>query len=426
MINRIPKDFYSNFLIVIKIVFLRTFIELKKSPGLLLFSLIISISLWVFVTDTKNPQITETFPVSIVVQAVNVGPELAVANRIDTVQLRVSASQNKLANLTSNNFNAFVDLNGFDARQQDLPVRVDVEGIRGVKVVEILPANVKVNLENLVEKKVNVDFRAIGSPPIGYKLGKIKASANVADISGPESLVNLISSVVASINITGLTVSLDQSFNLTPRSTGGSEIQGVLVNPESIFFNIEILKTNYVKTVPVEIDIIGGPKYGYKISGIDLDPISIKINGPINELQNVNSVVLKSININDMKSSLLTSVSLPLSNAYSFIDSQKVKVAITIVPVYGSIRTTAIPQIVGNEVKRLEFDDDFKFIELTLRGPLDIISKLQSSDLKSEIDISTLGVGEQKVRPSIFLPDNVVLVSSEPSEMIVRIYESAE
>ena len=59
------------------------------------------------------------------------------------------------------------------------------------------------------------------------------------------------------------------------------------MNPESTFFNIEILKTNYVKTVPVEIDIIGGPSYGYKVSGIDLDPVSIKINGSINELQNI-------------------------------------------------------------------------------------------------------------------------------------------
>ncbi|MDG1990206.1 MAG: CdaR family protein [Dehalococcoidia bacterium] len=426
MKNRIPKDFYSNFLIVIKIVFLRTFIELKKSPGLLLFSLIMSISLWVFVTDTKNPQITETFPVSIVVQAVNVGPELAVANRIDTVQLRVSASQNKLASLTSNNFNAFVDLNGFGARQQDLPVRVDVEGIRGVKVVEIIPANLKVNLENLVEKQVNVDFRAIGSAPIGYKLGKITPSTNVADISGPESLVNIISSVVANINITGLTVSLDQSFNLTPRSNGGSEIQGVVVNPESTFFNIEILKTNYVKTVPVEIDIIGGPSYGYKVSGIDLDPVSIKINGSINELQNINSVNLNSINIDGRTSSLLTNVPLPLSDSYTYIDITDIKIAITIVPIYGSIRTTAIPQIVGNEDKKLEFDENFRYIELTLRGPLDIISKLQSFDIKSEIDISSLEVGEQTVRPKILLPDNIALVSSEPSEIIVQIYELTE
>ena len=91
-----PKDFIANFFSLARIVFTRSYIELKKSPSLLLFSLIMSVSLWVFVTDNENPMITETFPVSINVQPVNIGPELAVANRIDKVQLRVSTTQEKL------------------------------------------------------------------------------------------------------------------------------------------------------------------------------------------------------------------------------------------------------------------------------------------------------------------------------------------
>jgi len=96
-----PKDFIANFFSLARIVFTRSYIELKKSPSLLLFSLIMSVSLWVFVTDNENPMITETFPVSINVQPVNIGPELAVANRIDKVQLRVSTTQEKLESLQS-------------------------------------------------------------------------------------------------------------------------------------------------------------------------------------------------------------------------------------------------------------------------------------------------------------------------------------
>ena len=237
-----PKDFIANFFSLARIVFTRSYIELKKSPSLLLFSLIMSVSLWVFVTDNENPMITETFPVSINVQPVNIGPELAVANRIDKVQLRVSTTQEKLESLQSKNFNAFVDLNGLGAREQDVSVRVDVQNIRGVKVIEILPPKVTVNLENLLEKQVNVEYRAIGSPPLGYKLGEINPQNNIANIAGPASLIDLVQSVAADINITGLTVSLEQSFNVTPRGTGGSEIQGISVNPESILLKLTMSK----------------------------------------------------------------------------------------------------------------------------------------------------------------------------------------
>ncbi|MBR73642.1 MAG: hypothetical protein CL872_01680 [Dehalococcoidaceae bacterium] len=418
-----PKDFIANFFSLLRIVFSRSYIELKKSPNLLLFSLIMSISLWVFVTDNENPMITETFPVLINVQPVNIGPELAVANRLDKVQLRVSTTQEKLESLQSKNFNAFVDLNGLGAREQEVVVRVDVENIRGVKVIEVLPAKVTVNLENLLEKQVNVEYRAIGSPPLGYKLGKINPQNNVANIAGPASLVRLVKSVAADINITGLTVSLEQSFNVTPRGTGGSEIQGIAVNPESIFFEIEIIKTDYIKTVPLEINLLGEPSYGYKISGIELSPSVVKIGGSINDLQNINSVLLESLDIKNRSTSLSKAILIPENDNFIVLENQVIKATVTIVPIYGSSRTVIIPKIIDKLNRSIEFDDNFQSIDITVRGPLEVVGQLSISQIKSEIDCSELKTGEHIVKPTITLPPKVSLVSAAPNEVKIIIAE---
>ncbi len=419
----VPKDFIANFFLLTRIVFTRSYIELKKSPSLLLFSLIMSISLWVFVTDNENPNITETFPVSINVQPVNIGPELAVANRLDKVQLRVSTTKEKLESLQSKNFNAFVDLNGIGAREQEVVVRVDVENIRGVKVVEVLPPKVTVNLENLLEKQVNVEYRAIGSPPLGYKLGKIVPQNNVANIAGPASLIGLVQSVAAEINITGLTVSLEQSFNVTPRGTGGSEIQGIAVNPESIFFDIEIIKTDYIKTVPLEINLVGEPSYGYKISGIELSPSVVKISGPINDLQNINSVILESLDIKNRSTSLSKAILIPKNDKFVVLENQVIKATVTIVPIYGSSRTILIPKIIDKLNRSIEFDDDFESIDISVRGPLEIIGQLSINEIKVEIDCSALKSGEHIIAPKITLPSKVSLVSATPNEIKINITE---
>ena len=418
-----PKDFITNFFLLTRIVFARSYIELKKSPSLLLFSLIMSVSLWVFVTDNENPMITETFPVSINVQPVNIGPELAVANRIDKVQLRVSTTQEKLESLQSKNFNAFVDLNGLGAREQEVSVRVDVQNIRGVKVIEVLPPRVTVNLENLLEKQVNVEYRAIGSPPLGYKLGEINPQNNIANIAGPASLIRLVQSVAADINITGLTVSLEQSFNVTPRGTGGSEIQGISVNPESIFFDIEIIKTDYVKTVPLEINLVGEPSYGYKISGIELSPSVVKIGGSINDLQNINSVVLESLDIKNRSTSLSKAILIPKNDKFNVLEDQVIKATVTIVPIYGSSRTIIIPKIVDKLNRSIIFEDKFKNIDITVRGPLEVIGQISTTEIKVEIDCSELEEGQHTVTPTITLPPKVSLVSAVPNEIKINISE---
>ena len=417
------KDFIANFFLLARIVFTRSYIELKKSPSLLLFSFIMSISLWVFVTDNENPMITETFPVLINVQPVNIGPELAVANRLDKVQLRVSTTQEKLESLQTKNFNAFVDLNGLGAREQEVAVRVDVENIRGVKVIEVLPPKVTVNLENLLEKQVNVEYRAIGSPPLGYKLGNINPQNNVANIAGPASLIRLVQSVAADINITGLTVSLEQSFNVTPRGTGGSEIQGIAVNPESIFFDIEIIKTNYVKTVPLEINLAGEPSYGFKISGIELSPSVVKISGSINDLQNINSVVLESLDIKNRSTSLSKAILIPENDKFIILENQVIKATVTIVPIYGSSRTIIIPKIIDIQNRSVEFDSAFKNIDIIVRGPLEIIGQLSISEIKVEINCSDLQSGEHIITPKITLPPKVSLVSATPNEVKINITE---
>ncbi|MEX2032175.1 MAG: hypothetical protein WEA81_04855, partial [Dehalococcoidia bacterium] len=113
--------------------------SVRRTPGLLVLAFLLGVSLWVFVTDTENPTVVEFFPQPIQVESVNVGDTLAVANQLPAISVRVSAPTDRWEELTSANFRAVVDLNGFDARAQEVPIQVEVIGIGGVRVVDTDP-----------------------------------------------------------------------------------------------------------------------------------------------------------------------------------------------------------------------------------------------------------------------------------------------
>ena len=102
----------------------RAFATVRRTPRLLALSIVLGIALWVFVTEDEDPSIAGVFPSQIQVTFVNVGPDLAVANNLGTVDLRIEASQERWESLTASNFEATVNLAGLTAREQSVPVRV--------------------------------------------------------------------------------------------------------------------------------------------------------------------------------------------------------------------------------------------------------------------------------------------------------------
>ena len=85
------------------------------------------------------------------------------------------------------------DLKGFGARSQEVPVQVEVLNVSGVRVIDVSPRTITVNLENEVTNKVPITTRAVGQLPIGYELGQMSPVINSVTVRGPESLVALVS-----------------------------------------------------------------------------------------------------------------------------------------------------------------------------------------------------------------------------------------
>jgi len=392
----------------------------RRTPGLLVLSALLAVSLWVFVTDTENPTIVDQFPQPIPVEAVNVADNLAVANQLPPISVRISAPTDRWDDVSATNLRAFVDLNRFDAREQEVPVQVEVSGVGGVRVVDVEPRTIIVNLEDLVTRLVPVDARAIGSLPIGYELGAMSPQATAVTVSGPESLVARVSEAVADVNVTGLTVNLDQTVTLKPLGAGGSEILGVRIEPATMRVTVEVFQSTIVRTVPLTVEVTGTPAAGFRVSSVSISPPAIQVQGPLEASQQIDAIALPVVNVNGARTDIVRSIAVPLPPGLEFVNTERVTVTLTIEPTSGSLRTSVALETVGLAGNlRAEAAPDA--VTVTLEGPLPLLNALLSGDVRAVIDLSGLGVGTYTVPVTVQAPEGITVEAVQPESVTVTI-----
>lgn len=401
-------------------VWRRTSASVRRTRGLLLLSFLLGISIWVFVTDTENPTVIEYFPQSIQVEAVNVGDTLAVANQLPSVSIRISAPTDRWEDLTAANFRAVVDLKGFDARAQEVQIQVEVIGIGGVRVVDTDPRTATVNLEDLVSKTIPVDTRVVGSLPIGYELGSMTPEQREVTVTGPESLVALVSEAAADVNVTGLTVGFEQTVSLKPLTVSGSEIRGVRIEPAVARVTLEVTQSTIVRTVPLTVGVTGTPAEGFRVTGVTTTPSAVQIQGPIESLQQVDSIALPAVNVNGARSEIVRSVAIPLPPGLSFVDTERATVTVTIADITSTLRITMavdVDGLVSGRDATLEPGN----VTVVVQGPLPVLNALANGDIRATIDLSGRGAGVHSAPVTVTVPDGVEIVSMQPGEVTVTI-----
>jgi len=115
------------------------------------------------------------------------------------------------------------DLDLTDAERGPLSIDFSSRAFKGipegVEVVQISPPGVDVELDNRMERTVRVIPATVGDVASGYKLKEVVISPTRARITGPRSLVRVISEISTDvIDVAGLTASKTFELPLAPKA----------------------------------------------------------------------------------------------------------------------------------------------------------------------------------------------------------------
>src|SRR3990170_3857853 len=391
---------------------------LRTNLGLAAVSLALAFALWVFVTDTENPERTDFFAGAIAVEPVNVPQGLAVASLSDSsVSVRVRAPEDIWDELTTENFRVTVDLSGVSAREATVTVRVSVQGERSLKVVEVSPPRVQVVLEPVTTKIVPVRVKLVGAPPAGFEPTPARTRPEQVTASGPESLINLLAEAVADVNLTGLRVTLKQVVPLVPRDSRGGDIGRVVLEPATAEVELPIVQRELSLAYVVKPGLRGGPADGFNVSAVRLDPAFAVISGPIEILQSITELVTDEVDISGASSDVERVVRLRLPAGVRAEGGGEVTVHVLVTPALGEITVGLAPSLMG-------VGDGFTaslslaLVRVRVAGELPVLSGPTPGRLAAVVDVSGLGEGAHTVPLRVEAPAGVQVVSVEPATAV--------
>ena len=272
-------------------------ISISKITGnlsLKIISVVIAFLIWLLVSNTNNPVQTKTFsnvPITIVNQSsvADVGKVVEPEGN-GMVTLRVKERQRVLDQLTRSDFYVEADMENINA-MNSVPLSVTCSNSSvSWDEIDILPSSMKVDLEDKVEQAFVASVSVSGTAANGFAVGgtEIVQGKNIY-IAGPESVMKIINQVVAPVNVGGLNSDVTLTAALKVYDKNGTDMQDKLSTLEFKDSNGAVLTDGIVQVdvnmwrvktdIALEVETIGTPAFGYRVSGINTIPVSISLAG---------------------------------------------------------------------------------------------------------------------------------------------------
>lgn len=172
--------------------------------GLKLTALVITFGLWFGVTGLSTPSV-QRFNVAL---APRISNNAEITNALPRdVDIVLSGDKRKLEQLNNSDLAATLDLTDVPPGDRVVsltPDNVYVNLPQGIKLTEIQPGRIAVNLEAVEERELEVSVETKGAPDAGFEIYTSIVSPPRVKVRGPASVVRTLDSVeTAKIDLSG-------------------------------------------------------------------------------------------------------------------------------------------------------------------------------------------------------------------------------
>jgi YbbR domain-containing protein len=130
----------------------------------------------------------------------------------------------------------------------------------------------------------------LGGLPPGFRLGSVEVDVDEATVTGREQLVADVAFVQPDIDLMGARTDFEQRAPLEAIGQGGGLLQGVTIEPETAVVTVDIVQTEFTSTFLVRPIVRGQPASGFRVTGLEWDPVFVEVTGTLEALSNIDPV----------------------------------------------------------------------------------------------------------------------------------------
>lgn len=337
----------------------------------------------------------------------------------ETVDVVVRGKESALNKVNTEKAHIEVDLSKVGKGEYVLPL-TDVGFPSTVDVIEILPAQVKVVIDDLQKVEMPVEIETVGNPAEGLKVGEVVVKPNRVHVTLPTSLLDDGIKVKGKVTVAGAKEAVKSQVKLQVVDKYNKELD-FAISPNIV--DVEVPITTPFKLIPLQIKLSGEPPAGFAISKVTQSVDKVRVFGEQSVLDELEFYEGPQVNIQGLTETKEYTLELPLKNKVSLVDPAKVTVKVEIVPsVSRVLDLTNVKAIGQNEAftTRIILPPGGK-ISLPLEGSPDRIAKLKSDDVQAIVDVTNLAAGVHELKVSFNLPPFIKNMQQQEIKVTVEI-----
>jgi YbbR domain-containing protein len=303
-------------------------------------------------------------------------------------------------NLEPDLVKATLDLSGLEAGTHTLKPQVNIM-INPVEVINTSVETIQVELEEISSVSFPVTLNMTGSLPISYQVDETTLEFQEVTVTGPRSLVDSISQVVAIVDISSAVNDIDMQVNLKSINAAGNLVSGVSLSPERIRVSINITQLGGYRNLFVKIITIGQIANGFYLTGLSASPVNVTVYASEPDLVNSMPAFVETvpINLNGASEDFKVDVSLNLPDGIELVGDQTITVQVGIAPISSSINFLNIPVQVINLGANYTVTLSPSVVDVYLSGPLYLLESYTFSDIIITLDLVDRGPGTYQFVP---------------------------
>lgn len=383
----------------------------KQKVIVQLVCLLLSIGLWIYVTNIENPiKSYELGRVPVEIKNVDSLKDAGLAlapNQEFYVNLKIEGNSQDLFRVDKSDFTISVDLSEFVLKNGENKIAVNIESV---------PSTVKIKNSNGLAITVNTEAYATKEVPVKSKINVMsKSSYYVATpvfspetivVSGAESLVNNVTKVVAEGEESNAVKTIIKDYIVIPVDEDDNEIKGVQLSQKWAEATIQI---NQGKTVPIKINTTGILGRGLKLKSISSTITEIGITGSEAVLNSINEIETETINLSEITDSTNIDVALGIPDGI-LIHNGENSITVNIVLEKVKTREFTIDYSMKGKQEDITIVPDNNKVTITVSGFEDVLNSLTEANFTAELNVSEYTEdGEFSKAPTVSLVgvDNV-------------------
>jgi YbbR domain-containing protein len=321
---------------------------------------------------------------------------------------------------STSTFVATVDLAGVDPSAGLLTVPVRVRSIdERIQVLSYFPSQVQIQLDPFKTRTVPVRVDK-GPTPSGLEIRPETVDPADVQVSGPESVVNRVAYVRASVVIQSSGVNVDEDVPLVAVDVVGDPLTPVDVTPDTAHVTIPVFGKLDSRTLPVHPVIIGQPASGFVVAGISVDPSIVTVESDPDRLAALEAVDTEAISIAGATGDVTKSVPLDLPTDVRPTGPGQISVTVQLRPETATRTYPAAVVPTGARTDRV-YALSTDQVNVTIFGSTADLDRLGVSPLTVSAAVGSLEVGRHDVTLTIELPAGLRLVSITPTTITVTV-----